>query len=263
MLGSMAAMTQPPAQPPAGGWPSPEASARWNPPHRTPHLPQPQPQQPHPQPQQLQPQSEPLQPRLQQQPFPPAATLPRRRRCPSRATRWTTLCSFQSRPCRPGVASGEGGVRVVDRVARGQRRGVGGDLVVLLPRRHPPSGRAGSRGCWGFSLAVSAGVIAWRAAKFVRAKRELAALHEGLALGVGRGGLFLADAGAHLSGRRWPASTPPRTPLAGAAAWWCAGRPVRSTPPLDHLATNPAALDGAVRAMSGGRSWIELGRLDD
>lgn len=36
-----------------------------------------------------------------------------------------------------------------------------------------------------------------------------------------------------------------------------------ATVPLDYLTALPANLDSAVRAMSGGRTWIDLSRLDD
>lgn len=263
MLGSMAAMTQPPAQPPAGGWPSPEASARWNPPHRTPHLPQPQPQQPHPQPQQLQPQSEPLQPRLQQQPLPPAATLPAPPPMPIPRDTLDHPVFFNPAPAV-----------LAWRRARGAFVWSIGSLVVngvvwaaiwwFYYRDDTTVWQGWFPWVLGFSLAVSAGVIAWRAAKFVRAKRELAALHEGLALGVGRGGLFLADAGAHLPWTQVAGLDALPGRLGGSRRLVVRGASgQKHTLPLDHLATNPAALDGAVRAMSGGRSWIELGRLDD
>lgn len=116
----------------------------------------------------------------------------------------------------------------------------------------------------GLSVGLSVPIIAWRAARYVHARRALAALHEGLALGVGRGGLFIATPGVRL----------PWTEVAGLDA--LPGRlggsrrlRVRTASgqthalPLDHLTTDPAALDGAVRAYSAGRSWVELGRLDD
>ncbi len=42
------------------------------------------------------------------------------------------------------------------------------------------------------------------------------------------------------------------------------GRDGRSAAvPMDYLSALPAAIDSAVRALSGGRSWIDLSRLDD
>lgn len=116
----------------------------------------------------------------------------------------------------------------------------------------------------GGSLGISVGVIVWRTVRFLRAKRELAALHEGLALGIGRGGLFVADAAAHLPWAQVAGLDALPGRLGGSRRLVVrAASGQKHTLPLDHLATDPAALDGAVRALSGGRSWIELGRLDD
>ena len=33
--------------------------------------------------------------------------------------------------------------------------------------------------------------------------------------------------------------------------------------PMDYLSEKPATIDSAIRALSGGRQWIDLSRLDD
>ena len=112
------------------------------------------------------------------------------------------------------------------------------------------------------NIGVSVALLLWTVLRLVFARRALGRLHEGLALGIGRGGLYAADTFVP-----WPA-------LAGVDAR--SGRldgsarlvlhPASGKPivlPLDYLGQTPAAIDGAVRAMSGGRVWVDLSRLDD
>ncbi|WP_232550093.1 hypothetical protein [Propioniciclava soli] len=114
----------------------------------------------------------------------------------------------------------------------------------------------------GISVGVSVLMIVWAAVQFRRAKRAVAALHEGLALGIGRGGLYLDDTLV-----RWPDLAgldvhPGR--LGGSARLVVrTASGANHTLPLDHLAATPASIDGAIRALSGGRAWLDLTRLDD
>lgn len=114
----------------------------------------------------------------------------------------------------------------------------------------------------GINIGISVLLLGWTVLRLVLARRAIAALHEGLALGIGRGGLYAAD-----TFLLWPAlagveARPGR--LGGSARLLlrpAVGQPIEL--PLDYLSQSPAAIDGAVRAMSGGRVWIDLSRLDD
>lgn len=114
----------------------------------------------------------------------------------------------------------------------------------------------------GISVGITVLGIVWGFLRVFWARRDVGRLHEGLALGVGRGGLYLHD--TYL----------PWTEVAGLDAKpgrldGSARLVVRTASgaklelPLDYLGQTPSALDGAVRALSGGRSWIELGALDE
>lgn len=112
------------------------------------------------------------------------------------------------------------------------------------------------------NVGISLLLLLWTVLRLVFARRAIAALHEGLALGIGRGGLYAAD-----TFLPWPALAGVEARsgrLDGSARLLL--RPAAGPPivlPLDYLGQPPAAIDGAVRAMSGGRVWIDLSRLDD
>lgn len=112
----------------------------------------------------------------------------------------------------------------------------------------------------GLSLGLSVVLLVRTIVQSVLAKRAIGRLHEGLALGIGRGGLHLdgylawedvdhlvaVPGGSRGSGRLIVVATN--------GAW----REV----PVDWLSHSPAAIDNAVRALSGGRHLIDLDPLD-
>ncbi|MDN5571194.1 MAG: hypothetical protein L0G22_08080 [Propionibacteriaceae bacterium] len=114
----------------------------------------------------------------------------------------------------------------------------------------------------GVSIGISVLLIAWAFVQHRRARRAVDSLQEGLALGVGRGGIYLNE--TYL---RWSeiAGLDVRPGRLGGSARLV----VRTASggshvlPLDYLAGTPASLDGAIRALSGGRAWLDLTRLDD
>lgn len=111
------------------------------------------------------------------------------------------------------------------------------------------------------SVGISLGFLIHAIVGAVRAKKAIGRLHEGLALGVGRGGLHLdsylawedvdrlvaVPGGGRGSGRLVIVATN--------GAW----REV----PVDWLSHTPSAVDSAVRALSGNRHQIDLTPLDD
>jgi len=114
----------------------------------------------------------------------------------------------------------------------------------------------------GISLGISLAGLAWAIVRVVRARSQIDRLHEGLALGIGRGGVFLHDTFVPwtevvaLGARPGRLGDSPRLVLKPASG-------PELELPLDYLSHRPAALDGAVRALSGGRVWVDLARLDD
>lgn len=112
----------------------------------------------------------------------------------------------------------------------------------------------------GVSVGISLAFLVHAIVGTVRIKRALGRLHEGLALGVGRGGLHLDNylawedvdhlvavpGGGRGSGRLVVVATN--------GAW----REV----PVDWLSHSPSAVDSAVRALSGNRHHIDLTPLD-
>ncbi len=112
----------------------------------------------------------------------------------------------------------------------------------------------------GLSMSATLGYLVVAIVRTVRAKAELARLHEGLALGIGRGGLHLdtylawedvdhlvaVPGGGRGSGRL--------IVVAANGAW--------RELPIDWLSHAPSAVDGAVRALSGQRFRIDFDPLD-
>ena len=112
----------------------------------------------------------------------------------------------------------------------------------------------------GVSVAISVALLVHAIVQTVGAKNAIGRLHEGLALGIGRGGLHLDNylawedverltalpAGGRGSGRLVVVATN--------GAW----REV----PVDWLSHTPSAVDSAVRALSGNRHHVDLAPLD-
>lgn len=113
----------------------------------------------------------------------------------------------------------------------------------------------------GVSVGISV-ILSLRAVfRMVAARRELRLVAEGLALGVGRGGLFAEGRFVPWTALGSVETRPARVGRTSRLVLLPAeGEPIRL--PLDYLAATPADLDGAVRALSGGRSRVDLSRLD-
>lgn len=122
----------------------------------------------------------------------------------------------------------------------------------------------GNFGPWVIALSSAAGLV-WLVISLIGwliARRELRRVGEGPAVAVTRDGIWALG-----QWTPWPTVGS----LSAAAGRW--GRtpdlviaPRDANPvkvPMDYLDTLPATLDSAVRALSGGRSWIDLSRLDD
>lgn len=112
----------------------------------------------------------------------------------------------------------------------------------------------------GVSMGLSVLWLAHAIVSTVLARRDIARLHEGLALGIGRGGLFLdgflpwshlASMEAKPAGHRGSVRLV-ITSICG----------VRGEVPLEWLSQTPAAIDGAVRALSGRRFAVDLTTFD-
>lgn len=113
----------------------------------------------------------------------------------------------------------------------------------------------------GASIGLSLILTGRSVFRAVAARRELRLVAEGLALGIGRGGLF-----ADQRFLPWVsvATLEARSARVGQTARLII-RPMEGAPlglPLDYLAASPADLDGAIRALSGGRAHVDLSRLD-
>lgn len=113
----------------------------------------------------------------------------------------------------------------------------------------------------GISLGISLIFLGRAIFRWLSARRELRLVAEGLALGIGRGGLFI-------EGRFIPWTGLGRLETRPARIGRTARLLIRPTGgglltlPLDYLGAAPAVLDGAVLALSGGRARIDLSRLD-
>lgn len=113
----------------------------------------------------------------------------------------------------------------------------------------------------GASIGVSVVLLGRSIFRAVTARRELRLLAEGLALGIGRGGIYAQGRYLPWTDVRGVSTRPARI---GRTARLIL-TPAVGTPlllPLDYLAATPAGLDGAVRALSGGRAHVDLSRLD-
>lgn len=112
----------------------------------------------------------------------------------------------------------------------------------------------------GISLGISGGLLGWSIVRMVLARRSVNALHEGLALGLGRDGIFLEGPVPWSAIRAFlvkPAGMGPSATLVvvSKAGTW-------RTVPLQLLDQTPAAVDNAVRALSGNRLGIDLAPID-
>lgn len=112
----------------------------------------------------------------------------------------------------------------------------------------------------GFSMGVSLVFLAVSIVRALRARAELKRLNEGLALGIGRGGLHLDTYLAwqdvdHLVAVPGGGRGSGRLIVVATNGTW---REV----PIDWLSHAPSAVDGAVRALSGNRFHIDLDPLD-
>lgn len=113
----------------------------------------------------------------------------------------------------------------------------------------------------GLSFVLPVATLLLAVGQVVAAKADLARVGEGLALGIGRAGLYLA--GVHVPWSelvavralpgRWG-----RTPALEVEA----RDGVRVDVPLDYLDRRPAEVDNAVWALSGGRVRVDFSRLD-
>lgn len=118
-------------------------------------------------------------------------------------------------------------------------------------------------GFWWFlggSVAISVVLLVWSISFALRAKKELDALHEGLALGIGRDGIFLdgpvpweAIRALLVKPGRFQSSA--KLVVVSKAGTW-------RTLPLQWLDQTPAGVDNAVRALSGNRLAIDLEPID-
>lgn len=112
----------------------------------------------------------------------------------------------------------------------------------------------------GISLGVSVALLVWSIVWTVVAKRDVNALHEGLALGLGRDGIFL-DGPVPWHAIRAFVVKPPRA--RGSATLVVVSRAgTWKTLPLQWLDQTPAAIDNAVRALSDNRLGIDLDPID-
>ncbi len=112
----------------------------------------------------------------------------------------------------------------------------------------------------GVSLGISVALLGWSIAAMIIAKRDLNAMHEGLALGLGRDGIFLVGP-VPWSAIRVFLVKPAR--MKGSATLVVVSKAgTWRTLPLQWLDQTPAAIDNAVRALSGGRLGIDLDPID-
>lgn len=113
----------------------------------------------------------------------------------------------------------------------------------------------------GLSLALPTIQLLIAIVQVVRHRKVLAGVHDGLALGVGRGGLYLHGTYVPWAELGQLQALPPR--FGGTSTLRVEPRGGQAlTLPLDYLSAMPATLDGAIRALSGGRAWIDVSALD-
>lgn len=121
-----------------------------------------------------------------------------------------------------------------------------------------------SWGLWFFvpSLVVEALFLLAAAFLWWRARAAARAVAPGLALGVNRDGLLVGQ-----TWFPWPevgslTVLPGR--LGASASLSVTGRnQITASVPLEFTDAMPASIDSAIRALSGGRAWIDLSQLDD
>lgn len=112
------------------------------------------------------------------------------------------------------------------------------------------------------TLVIESVVLSVSAFLAVRARRDAGQAGEGLALGINRDGLLVAGAwfpwpeigSLEVKPASW--GTSPRLTVTGRSA-------ARAEVLLDYIDVRPASIDSAIRALSGGRAWVDLSRLDD
>ncbi len=123
-------------------------------------------------------------------------------------------------------------------------------------------GQVGNAAPWFLIVSIAIGVSSavYAAITWARASGE-AKLANGLAIGLNRDGVMI--------GQRWitwpeVGSMVVKPGTFGASTALVATLRDNSTMkvPLDVTDVMPASLDGVVRVLSGGRSWVDLSRLD-
>lgn len=112
----------------------------------------------------------------------------------------------------------------------------------------------------GISMGVSVAFLVLAIVRTVLAKRDLNRMHEGLALGIGRDGLYLDGFLPWGHVRSLEART---SPVRGSVQLVVTSTEnIRRDLPLEWLSASPASVDNAVRAMSGRRFALDLTRFD-
>ncbi len=122
----------------------------------------------------------------------------------------------------------------------------------------------GSWGPWLIGMSAISGIVGSLVSliRLLRARRDVRLAQPGLAVGLNRDGMLIAQ--------RWlPWSEVGEVRvvpggMGGSAALVATGRDRSTSPrvPLDYTDTMPASLDAAVRVLSAGRAWVDLSRLD-
>lgn len=113
----------------------------------------------------------------------------------------------------------------------------------------------------GVSLLLPLGQLVWALVCEAGARSEASAVTDGMALGLGRDGIWIS--GSYLAWTQVGGlSVRPARRGRGASLMLTddQGKPWRL--PIEHLAIGPGTLDSAVRALSGGRVWIDFSALD-
>lgn len=119
-------------------------------------------------------------------------------------------------------------------------------------------------GLWLFvpTLVIESLLIGFNVVQWLRLRRDAERAGAGLALGANRDGLLVGETWIE-----WPevgALTVEPGRLGTSASLAVIRRDATSVRlPLDYTDTLPASIDSAIRALSGGRAWIDLSRLDD
>lgn len=112
----------------------------------------------------------------------------------------------------------------------------------------------------GISMGLSVVLLVWSIVRSVLAKREIHELHEGLAIGIGRGGIFLDG---YLPWTHATSFVTRRPGLRGSHRLVVtAANGVRRELPLEWLSSSPASVHGAVWALSDRRFAVDLSVFD-